>query len=97
MFAFTRKTVVGAAIAAVLGTVAVAGVSQAQITQIKPKILLKLFCASGFSKGPGTSSYVCRKYFYVACKKGMSASKPIVTHVGGNKFRIAYSCYYPPK
>mgnify|MGYP003701023453 CR=1 FL=1 len=97
MIAITRKTVVGAAIAAVLGTAALAGASQARVAQINPKIALKLFCASGFSKGPGTNSYVCRKNFYVACKKGMSASKPIVTHLGGNKFRIAYSCYYPPK
>lgn len=97
MIAITRKTVVAAAIAAVLGTVAVAGASQARVAQINPKLALKLFCASGFAKGPGTSSYVCRKYFNVACKKGMSASKPVVTHVGGNKFRIAYSCYYPPK
>ncbi len=97
MFAISKKTVIGAAIAALLGTVAITGASQAKITRIAPKFVLKIACAAGFIKGAGTNSYVCHKTFTVVCKKGMSFMKPTVKHLYGRTYRVSYPCYYPPK
>jgi hypothetical protein len=99
MFVISKKTALGAAIAAAFGAAALAGPVQAKVMQVNPKMKrLYLYCGAGFAKSPNRGDrYYCTRYFTVACKPRFGPGQPVVRKVGRRRYRIRYTCFQIPR
>lgn len=73
-----------------------AGLSLVGSSSAAPKLTLYFDCFGDFKKSGETNNYTCSKNFLVVCKQGFESTKPILTSLGGKKWKISYGCYKPP-
>lgn len=81
-----------AALALVAGVAGVALMSTSSAERLK----FNFTCNPDFTIIGGGTNYSCAKNFVVMCKDGTDPSNPVLTSLGGRKWKISYSCVKPP-
>lgn len=75
---------------------ATAGIALVNTSSAQPYLKLYFECFTGFKKSGETNNYACSKNFFVVCKQGFQSTNPVLTHLGGTKWKVSYGCFKPP-